>query len=169
MLSNIQTYKLSSLEWEQYKDIRLEALREDGEAFGDSYGESLQFNDSHWQEEFENPRSLMLVARDGVKTVALAAAYQEEGEKMRHIAYVWGVYVKKAYRGKGIGKKILVELIEEIKTFKGIEKIDLNVNTSQLSAVWLYEKLGFKLVGTLHNELKIGTQYFDEHVMEMFL
>jgi ribosomal protein S18 acetylase RimI-like enzyme len=165
----MEIYKLNASEWREYKELRLEAFREDIEAFGQSYGEALELLDEEWQDEFENPKSFILVAREDDKILGMTAAYQEEGEKMKHIAYIWGVYVKKENRGKGIGKLLMESLLEEIEKNKEIEKIDLNVNTSQLSAVRLYEKLGFKIVGTLHSELKIGTTYYDEHVMEKFL
>ncbi|KKQ46169.1 MAG: Acetyltransferase [Candidatus Moranbacteria bacterium GW2011_GWC2_37_8] len=165
----MEIYKLNSSEWEIYRTLRLEALRESPQAFGDCFVESALLSDEHWKEEFENPKSFILVARDGGEPFAMAAAYQEDGEKMKHIAYVWGVYVKKAYRGKGIGKQLMESLLDEIAAIGEIEKVDLNVNASQLSAVRLYERLGFAVAGTLHKELKIGDQYFDEHVMEKFL
>lgn len=165
----MEIYKLNASQWQEYKDLRLEALREDSQAFGASYGESLDLLDEEWQDEFENRKGFILVASQDLKLQAMVGAYQEEGEKMKHIAYVWGVYVRKERRGKGIGKMLMESLLEEIAKNKEIEKIDLNVNTSQLSAVHLYEKLGFKIAGTLHSELKIGTKYYDEHVMEKFL
>jgi RimJ/RimL family protein N-acetyltransferase len=59
--------------------------------------------------------------------------------------------------------------LEELAKHKEIEKVDLNVNTAQLSAVRLYEKLGFVVAGTLHGELKVDGKYYDEYVMEKFL
>lgn len=165
----MEIYKLTAIDWEIYKKLRLEALRESPQAFGDSFLESAILGDSHWKEEFENQKSFIMVARDGGEPFAMAAAYQEDGEKMKHIAYVWGVYVKKTHRQKGIGQKLMEALLDEISAIGEIEKVDLNVNTSQLGAVHLYEKLGFKIAGTLHKELKIDGKYYDEHVMEKFL
>ncbi|EKD46701.1 MAG: Acetyltransferase [uncultured bacterium] len=165
----MEIYKLDASQWREYKELRLEALREDAEAFGMSYAEALSLLDEEWQDEFENRKGFILVASEDSKLLAMIGAYQEEGEKMKHIAYVWGVYVRKEHRGKGIGKMLMESLLEELAKNKELEKVDLNVNTSQLSAVRLYEKLGFKIAGTLHSELKIGTKYYDEHVMEKFL
>lgn len=161
--------KLTPGEWEQYKQLRLEALKEDGTAFGESYAESSQRSDEEWQRRLTNPKNHIMVARDGDRLFAMAGACQEEGEKVRHIAYAWGVYVNKDYRGKGVGKKLMEALLEEVRKNNEIEKVNLNVNTIQQSAVKLYEKLGFEIVGTLHKELKIGDKYFDEHAMEKFL
>ncbi|EKD58477.1 MAG: Acetyltransferase [uncultured bacterium] len=165
----MEIYKLNQNDWETYKKLRLEALRESPQAFGDSFVESALLSDNHWKEEFENPKSIIMVARECQEIFAMAAAYQEDGEKMKHIAYVWGVYVKKDYRGKGMGQKMMEALLDEIYAIGEIEKVDLNVNTSQIGAVRLYEKLGFVIAGTLHRELKVDGRYYDEHVMEKLL
>jgi len=169
MNPTIRISKLLPADWQKYKDLRLEALREDSLAFGASYAEASKHDDNHWQKRLENSENIILVAWDNGKAIAMAAAYREEGEKVSHIAYIWGVYVGAIYRGQGIGKKLLKDLLKEIDEIGGIEKINLNVNTTQQSAVQLYENVGFKIIGTLHKELKIDGEYFDEHIMEKLL
>ncbi len=161
--------KLTANDWVEYKKLRLDALKQDCEAFGDSYGESIELSDDEWKKEFESSKSFILVARENGQAFAMAAAYQEDGEKMKHVAYVWGVYVEKNYRRKGIGQKLMEALLDELAKNKAIEKVDLNVNTAKLSAVRLYEKLGFEIAGTLHKELKVDGKYYDEYFMEKFL
>lgn len=158
--------KLTLSDWEKYKELRLEALEKDSEAFGDSYEESLKRTDDDWKTRLENPKNHIFAARERDNYIGMAAAYQEKGQKMSHIAYVWGVYVRDTYRGKGIGKKLMEVVISELQANKEIEKINLNVNTKQISAVKLYESFGFQIIGTLHKELKINGEYFDEYVME---
>jgi ribosomal protein S18 acetylase RimI-like enzyme len=165
----MEIYKLTTSDWEIYKELRLDALKENTESFGDSFEESVRHHDDEWKKELENPKSYILVARDYGKVFGMVAGYQEDNLKMRHMAYVWGVYVRHAQRRQGIGRKLMEALISEFSSNKEIEKIDLNVNTSQLPAVRLYEKLGFAIAGTLHKELKVDGKYFDEHVMEKFL
>lgn len=169
MNPSIKISKLLPAEWQEYKNLRLEALREDPLAFGASYAEALKRDDNHWQKRSHGPEGIILIARNNGKAIAMAGAYREEGEKLSHIAYVWGVYVNAVYRGQGIGRKLLENLFKEIDKIGGIEKINLNVNTTQQSAVRLYEKLGFQIVGTLYKELKVDGKYFDEHVMEKLL
>jgi ribosomal protein S18 acetylase RimI-like enzyme len=165
----MEIYKLTPSDWEIYKELRLEALQKDSAAFGDSYEESVRLHDDEWKKELENTKSHMFVARDGGQVIGMVAGYQEDNNKMKHMAYVWGVYVRQSGRGQGIGQKLMEALILELASNKEIEKIDLNVNTSQLSAFRLYEKLGFTVGGILHKELKVDGKYFDEYVMEKFL
>src|SRR5262249_41925663 len=42
---------------------------------------------------------------------ALAGYDREKGEKIRHKGHIWGVYVKEKWRGKGLGKAQMLELL----------------------------------------------------------
>jgi ribosomal protein S18 acetylase RimI-like enzyme len=158
--------KLTPEDWEMYKKIRLEALQKDASAFGSSYDESVGRTDEEWKKKLERPKSFVFAIEDGSEHIGMAAAYQEEGEIVSHVAYVWGVYVRESFRGKGIGKKLLKVVLDEIQRNPKIEKANLNVNKNQIAAVKLYESLGFQIAGTLHRELKVNGEYFDEYVME---
>jgi ribosomal protein S18 acetylase RimI-like enzyme len=162
----MEILKLNPSDWEKYKDLRLEALQKDGKAFGSSYEESAKKTDEEWKKGLENPKNYVFVARDGDNFFGMAAAYQEEGKKTEHIAYIWGVYVRDSYRGKGIGKKLMQAVLQELQANSKIKKANLNVNTEQIAAAKMYESLGFKIAGTLHKELKEGEEYFDEYLME---
>lgn len=165
----MEIYTLVPRDWEKYKELRLECLLNEPEAFGSSYEKSSQKNDADWKAEFEDPGSFIMVVSDAGQIVAMVGAYQEAKVKMKHMAYIWGVYVRKSYRGRGIGKKLMETALDFLAKNKEIEKVDLNVNTEQLSAVRLYEKLGFTIAGTLHKELKVAGKYYDEYMMEKFL
>lgn len=61
-------------------------------------------------------------------------------------ADIYMLAVKKSYQGKGIGKKIFQELIQELKS-SDLETIFLEVRESNIAAKSVYEKLGFKKIG----------------------
>ena len=68
--------------------------------------------------------------------------------------------MSKEYRGKGIGKLLVQNLLDKIRSNpRNAEKITLMVNPQQESAVKLYESLGFKKVGTKDYVLGDGKQY----------
>ncbi len=165
----MEIIKLNPEDWGKLKNIRLEALKEEGDAFGSSYTESATHSDEEWQRKLASPKNPTMVVCDEGQAIGMAGAYQEKGANVKHITYVWGVYLRKSYRGKGLGQKLMEALLDEIAKNTGIEKINLNVNTSRLSAIKIYEKLGFKIIGTLHKEMKFKGKYIDEHVMEKFL
>lgn len=55
-----------------------------------------------------------------------------------------GVSIHPAYRGLGLGKKLMEALIRNMKKFSGLKIIELDVMTENLPAIKMYEELGFQ-------------------------
>lgn len=72
------------------------------------------------------------------------------------------------FRGKGIGSLLLEATLNHSKKI-GLEKVELNVYTSNLAAIKLYEKFGFEVEGTIKKYRKLDGQYFDCLCMGKFL
>lgn len=83
--------------------------------------------------------------------------------RMSHYADM-ALAVVKAQWNKGIGGMLLEKLIEYARR-AGIEIIRLEVRSDNAGAIHLYEKYGFKRVGSLPAYFKIGTKYIDFEVM----
>jgi ribosomal protein S18 acetylase RimI-like enzyme len=80
---------------------------------------------------------------------------------------VLGICIKKEFRDKGVGKALMKEAIE--KSRGKFESIELGVFSSNLRAIRLYEKFGFKKIGHIPNAIKRAGKYFDEEVMYLEL
>ena len=145
----IKIKKLDKSDWKQYKEIRLEALKNDPSAFGSSYYEESKRNDEDWQKKFENIGSaesnkFYYAAQIEEKFVAIGGAFQDENKEWNIIA----IYTKPDNRGIGIGAKLLTRIINELKTrkiFKVFLKVNMNpsrilymaVFTAKLTAILL--------------------------------
>jgi ribosomal protein S18 acetylase RimI-like enzyme len=101
--------------------------------------------------------------------VASFARDGEEREKLRHKGLLFTMYVSKEFRGYGIARQLLEEVIKKVKTVPDIEQINLIVMTDNLSAKQLYEKLGFVKYGTELNSVKWKDKYFSEDQMVLRL
>lgn len=165
MHMDITIGRLPEEEWEKYKEIRLEALKNDAIAFGSSYEEEINRPESHWR----NRTVGAVYAFLNKKIVGLMAYKDEDRLKTKHKSGIYSVYVRPAYRGKGVGKMLLEETLRLIRENKEIIKVNLTVNPLQIHAVKLYESFGFKPVGTLHKELLVDGTYYDELLMEFLL
>lgn len=73
---------------------------------------------------------------------------------LRRQAVVEDMIVDESQRGKGLGEKILRDLIKWAKN-QGIEVIELTTNPKRLAANSLYKKVGFKLHETNHYLLNL--------------
>ncbi|NJK48868.1 GNAT family N-acetyltransferase [Candidatus Gracilibacteria bacterium] len=71
-------------------------------------------------------------------------------ENYRKYGYIWGVYVEKAYRGRGIGNQLTTSAIAHLKTYD-CTKIILNASPSGKP---IYTSLGF----TESNEMWLDLQ-----------
>lgn len=93
----------------------------------------------------------------------MAAAWRPENEEVMNVV---SVFIAKVARGKGISKKLLSHLIENVKKNEGIKTLRLEVNPSQVPAYKLYEGLGFKKIGNRKIVLGDGKEY-EDHIMEL--
>lgn len=78
------------------------------------------------------------------------------------------VYIKKAYRGKGIGGKLL-SAIEIHASENGFHKIVLSTFPFNELGQGLYKKKGYREVGVFKNQGKLDGEFVDVMVMEKLL
>jgi len=130
--------------WEVYRDIRLDALQCEPQAFGSSHSRELAFTKEQWMERIAN-RYNTIVIEDG-KAIGTMGAYISNDE-IGKIANIVGVYVLGKARGRGLGTKLFDFVLAKVKEDQEIKKLALTVNKEQEFAVALYKKFGFKTVG----------------------
>ncbi len=123
--------------------------------------------------------------REFVKTIVegnLAQYYALEGdlvigwcdilprghEGMRHTG-ILAMGVLKAWRGRGIGARLLEVTIQHARQINRIERVDLEVFESNLPAVNLYKKAGFKIEGKRIKGRKLNGVYDNIILMGKFI
>ena len=152
--------------WQEYRDLRIQALKDVPQAFLGTPAEAKEISQKEWQKKIKN----MYFAEVDGKWVGMIGAYQDEKQKVKHIMNVVSFYVLPDFRGRGIGRALLHEVVDQAKRAPGIKKFELGVITTQEAAYQLYLSLGFKKIGTKKHAVRVGDKYFDEFLMEkMFL
>lgn len=79
-----------------------------------------------------------------------------------------GMGVAKAFRGQGLGGRLLSSCIAEAKEY-GVEKIELEVFSDNISACKLYEKHGFIVEGLKKKSRRVDGKYQDIQLMGLRL
>ena len=154
--------KLSQDRWKDYRALRLEALGTDPSAFGSSVDEEKSLPEEEWRRRIES----VLFAMSGDEPVGLISYVFSRRVKTRHVASIFGVYVRPEHRGKGLGRALLNSALAEIRKKRTIVKVQLSVNPSFRPAVRLYRKAGFTVTGRSRNELKVEGKFYDLLSME---
>jgi len=93
------------------------------------------------ENEILNPDSTYIVAKNSEEIIGFAGLWDDT-----YNMHITNIAVKKIYRHKGIGKKLLKKLIQITKE-KRKETITLEVNEQNTIAQNLYLKNGFKIMG----------------------
>lgn len=146
-----------------YREIRLEALKNSPESFGDSFEDQMDAPDKVFQERLK--KNIVFGAFVGDELVGTAGLFLEGSRKAKHRARMWGIYVKKEFRGKGIADDLIASVVNYARSCS--EQLHLEVTTINSSALKLYERHGFVAYGKDPRALKIGTEYYDEYLMAL--
>ena len=158
----IEIRKLPADRWEDYRNLRLEALRSDPSAFGSSFEEEATLTEDEWKGRIQNA----LFAISEGKPIGMIVRVFSGRLKTKHGADIFGVYVSANHRGKGVGTSLLERTMLLIRKNKRVVKVKLAVNPEQRAAVKLYKKAGFVVTGRSKKELKVGRRFFDMLFME---
>ncbi|WP_404350161.1 GNAT family N-acetyltransferase [Sutcliffiella horikoshii] len=157
--------QLTPVDAENYRTIRLEALKNKPEAFSSSYEDEVEFSVEKYRGRFNNDNTYTFGAFEGENLVGTVTLLCETKKKIKHRATIVAMYVMPEQRKSGVGKALMNIAINKAKELKEIEQIYLAVTASNEPAKRLYASLGFVTYGVDRNGLKIEDTYFDEELM----
>lgn len=128
----------------------------DNLTFGaDEFNFTVEEEEKHIKQLENSCDEVMFVAKDNGKIVG-DASLSRLPRRMKHRGD-FGIAVLKEYWNKGIGSRLLNEIINFAKE-NSFEVIDLQVRSDNKGAIHLYEKFGFKKIGTHESFFKIGNE-----------
>ncbi len=111
----------------------------------------------------------VLGALEGDELVGMAGFARSPLLETRHTGHVWGVYVADTARGRGVGRRLMVALLDRVRSYPGLTQITLSVAVTQAAARGLYRALGFESHGYQRGAPKVGDVYVDEEHMVLWL
>ncbi len=147
-----------------FKDIRLDGLLRHPEAFGASFEEEQDQSEAQFAERIEN-NIVFGGSSEGGTLAGVIAVSRWPAVKTRHIASIWGMYVRPTERGTGLSRLLITAAVDEIGTT--CRSIRLSVVSSNIPAIRLYKSMGFEAWATDVEALKVGNTYHDEILMRL--
>lgn len=82
----------------------------------------------------------------GAPLVGVAGLTRQTGEKLRHTALLWGMYVAEPARGTGLGDRLVADVLAHAAQ-EGIARVVLTVMANNARAERLYARWGFARYG----------------------
>ncbi|MFS8102913.1 GNAT family N-acetyltransferase [Lentzea alba] len=130
----MQIHRVTSDEWDLWRDLRLEALACDPGGFGSTLAREQAFTEDYWRESVG--RGLKLVALAPGPAGLVGAFADSVGLQL------YSMWVRDTHRGRGVGEA-LVKTVLEWAAEHGWKVVRLRVYDHNLPARRLYERLGF--------------------------
>jgi len=119
--------------WAEYRDLRLTALRTDPIAFGETLERALAHPDSLWSDRLgDGERLLRFAERDG-RLVGLAGAIPDDDRP--GVALIVSVFVEPSARGRGVARRLVSALLDEIAGWDHVTVARLFVNDTNAVAI----------------------------------
>ena len=141
----IALLRIQASEWRALRTLRLEALQDSPRSYGSTYAREVTRTDAEWQER----ASAGAAGLDEVAVVAVvdgAWVGMARGYLELPVAHLIAVYVKPAWRGRGVGQRVS-EVVVEWARERGASTILLSVSDWNEGARRVYERLGFAATG----------------------
>lgn len=154
--------KLDAEDAARFQEVRLEGLRNHPEAFGASLDDEAARPIPFVAERLSRGAVFGGFGEDGA-LMGVIGVVTGQSAKVRHIATIWGMYVRPSARGTGLAAQLMQVAVAE--GFRNCRSIRLSVVSTNHAARRLYLKAGFREWAVDHAALHVDGVYHDEVLM----
>lgn len=141
---------MSKSEYDDYYKESLQSLvNELARAYDLSEGEALEIARKSFEKLLPEghpaaPDQFLYVIEESRRTIGVLW-FGIKRDRQVPEAYIWDIFIKPEFRGKGFGKQALLALEEEVKSL-GLFRISLNVFGHNDVAQRMYKRLAYRTV-----------------------
>jgi GNAT superfamily N-acetyltransferase len=144
----VSVRRLDSHESTLHRDLRLRALRDSPDAFGETFADAAARPASYWDDLTRSVtppgRQVMLLACEGGQ--ALGSAYGLLDPERPAVGHVGGMWVDPTWRRRGVGRTLLQEIVGWARA-QGLSRLSLWAPAHSAAALALYHRAGFRETG----------------------
>ena len=160
-LKNLKTFQIfiNSLVEEDAKILMNEkaTLKDEKDFIGDAL------------KSIKSKNKVFVIARDGNKIVGNTSIERQRWRR-NHMGR-FAIAIAREYRGIGLGKHLISEVIKSAKKEFGadLKVIQLEVLANNKPAIALYKKAGFKIVAKVPKQIQYKGKLIGEYIMVKYL
>ncbi|WP_167770795.1 GNAT family N-acetyltransferase [Bradyrhizobium niftali] len=159
--ADVEIRRLTVDDLDLLREIRAEALQTHPESFGspeeDEGGDTMVAAYRHWLS------GAILGAFECGSLIGVGGFYVLPDRRSRHRGHIFTVYVKENGRGKGVGDRLIKELLAHAEAC--VEQVHLAVLLTATAAIKTYKRNGFEIYGTDPRAIRIGDTTYDKYLM----
>jgi len=159
--ADVEIRRLTVDDLDLLREIRAEALQTHPESFGspeeDDGGDTMVAAYRHWLS------GAILGAFECGSLIGVGGFYVLPDRRSRHRGHIFTVYVKENGRGKGVGDRLIKELLAHAEAC--VEQVHLAVLLTATAAIKTYKRNGFEIYGTDPRAIRIGDTTYDKYLM----
>lgn len=158
MTRKITVRQFAPSEWRQYRNTRLQALKDSPDAFGSLYETTRLLPDNEWISRLagiSQNRDLPLAGLVEAEFAGMAWARFDNPEEK--VAYLYQMWVSPLFRGSGLARNLLTTAMQWA-TLHGARAMILGVTCGDTPARKLYESAGFEPIG-VPEPLRPGSEF----------
>ena len=147
--SRYSVRQLANSDASRYRDLMLDAYENFSEAFTSTANERRGKSLSWWEERIasDDGTSVVFGAFDGDELIGTAGIEYETRDKTKHKSLLFGMFVRPAYRGHGIGRALIDAALGHARSRPGALVMLLSLTGGNAAAQRLYESCGFATFG----------------------
>lgn len=127
----------------------------------------IELKDESFREKItslsQNTSAAYLVVENEGEIIGHAIVEPHRLQTTSHVVFLT-IAIYEGHQGKGIGKMLMLHLLDWAKAHPIIEKFELQVRSSNVRAIKLYESLGFIEEGRKVRRLKYGPNDYQDDV-----
>lgn len=153
--------KLTAADAAAWRQIRLEGLTKDPQAFLTQYCDEVDKPLEAFAKQLE--ASVTFAAFDSEEPVASFGYYMDDRTAVYHIATIIAVYIRAQYRGSGLADDLMNAVIGDLP--ERILQVHLYCAAENSRGVAFYQRHGFEICGTIPRAVLVDGVGSDEHVM----
>lgn len=157
-----EAFELSAGDAGRYWVLREAMLRESPWAFASDVETDVAQDPARFARRLSREvHSILAIEGESGELVASAGVMRRPKRKLAHRAEIWGVYVLPAFRGRGLGKRVVRAALETGLSWDGVTSVSLSLS-ERSAARGVYESLGFRAWGVEPDVLRWEGRSYDE-------
>lgn len=150
-----------------YRELRLKGLIEAKVAFGSSYEEEAFLPLEFFENRLSDQNHMTFGMFDEDKLIGIATIRRSHHKKTKHNGHLEAMYIDRVYQNKGVGKKLLKDLMDFSQN-KGVINFFLTVTITNVQAISFYKSIGFEIYGIEKKEIYHDGKYLDSTLMACY-